>query len=364
MDRGGAEMRTLDVIRGLDRSRFQFDFATLSGLPGSLDEEARALGATIHPCRFGPGFIGRFRKILRQGHYDVVHSHVHHSSGLVLRLAASEEVPVRIAHFRNTRDRHPDGPQRKLQRLLMKHWLDQCATQILAVCDGAMRAAWSPEWESDPRCRVIYNGIDPALFANAPAGAREELGIAPDAPLFVHIGSLNQSKNHRRLLEIFAAVLVRRPDARLLIIGRDIDGMEKCVRRWARELGVEGSTLILGERTDVPRLLQAADIELFPSLWEGLPGAVLEACAAGVPVLGSDIPGMREIARHLASVRLLSLAALNEEWASAALELLREYPRATRSRTTSAFAESPFVLSRAVAQNLALLERASASARA
>jgi glycosyltransferase involved in cell wall biosynthesis len=122
--------------------------------------------------------------------------------------------------------------------------------------------------------------------------------------------------------------------------------------------------LILGERTDVPRLLQAADIELFPSLWEGLPGAVLEACAAGVPVLGSDIPGMREIARHLASVRLLSLAALNEEWASAALELLREYPRATRSRTTSAFAESPFVLSRAVAQNLALIERASASARA
>jgi hypothetical protein len=93
MDRGGAEMRTLDVMRRADRGRFRLHFCALSGRRGELDEEIRSLGGEVHLLPLSASFPWKFRRLLREGRFDVVHSHVHYPSGYLLRLAAKEGTP-------------------------------------------------------------------------------------------------------------------------------------------------------------------------------------------------------------------------------------------------------------------------------
>jgi glycosyltransferase involved in cell wall biosynthesis len=325
LKRGGMEIRTVELLRHVDRGRFEVDFCSLSATPAELDAEARSLGAKVHLVPLGLGFARRFRTLLRDGRYDVVHSHLHQLSGLMLRLAAKEGVPVRVAHYRSaTLDFRKDNPLRRAQRALLRRWIARYATDVLGVSEGALGLSWRPDWRNDPRCRVIYNGIDTAPYALPAdrAGVRAEFSIAHSAPLVTHVGRMVPPKNHPKLLEVFADVLKDVPDAYLLIAGRPQPDVERAVRERAAALGIADRVRLAGERADVPRLLKASDLLLFPSLHEGLPGAVLEARAAGVPVLASDLPSLREIASHLPGVHLLPLSAPPLEWQKKAAELL------------------------------------------
>jgi glycosyltransferase involved in cell wall biosynthesis len=324
MLRGGAELRTLDVMRHLSPSVYRLEFLSLSGLPGTLDGEIEALGGRVHLCPLGPRFPWAFSGLLRAHQFDVVHSHVHYFSGYLLRLAARAGVPTRIAHFRSTSDDHQTNLRRRLQRAIMRHWIDRYATHIVAVGEGAMASAWGVRWQSDPRCSIVFNGLDVAAFRRQPerARVREEFGFPADSQMWIHVGRIDWSKNHLRLLRVFATWTRRGIAGRLLVVGR---GQEGPVRRVRSEIATQGlgeNVVLAGERPDVARLLQAADIMVYPSVREGLPGAVLEACAAGLPVLGSSIAGIQEISRHFSAVRCLPLEAGDEEWAEAADELL------------------------------------------
>ncbi len=350
LDRGGAEIRTLELLRHVDRRQYRFHFCALCGRPGELAEEIRALGGAVHPMRRGLiGFPRRFRGLLLRHRFDVIYTHVLNYSGFILRLAARSEIPIRAAFFRSLHDGRRSGPLRMMYRRLMHHWIDRYATHVLAVSKGAMTAAWGPHWKSDPRCQVIYNGLEPAAFRAVEDGhsVRREFGLPRQAPLYVHVGRMRQPKNHLRLMSIFAEVSKRQPAARLLLIGQGGNGIERRVRRQIEELGMAGRVVVCGERTDVPRLLKAADALILPSLWEGLPGAVLEACAAGTPVLASDLPGVREIAARLPQVRYLPLQADDARWADTLGEM-RGGPDAVRSRREAqrSFAQSVFTIRR------------------
>jgi glycosyltransferase involved in cell wall biosynthesis len=338
MQRGGAEMRTLDLMRQVDRNRFQLEFCTLSGLPGELDVEIEALGGTIHPCRLGWGFPVAFVRLLRSGRYDVVHSHVMHSSGFILQCAALAGVPVRVAHFRNTCDGASPSFRRKIQQRAMKQALDKSATRILAVSEGAMTAAWTPRWRDDSRCSVMYNVVDIAPYQLAPdvGAVRGQFGISDDAQLVIHVGRLHPQKNHARLLSIFAELMKNRVDAHLLIVGRGEQQDSERLAEQAQQLGIGQRMTIAGERDDVPRLLQASDLMIFPSFWEGMPGVVLEACAAGTPVVASDLPGVNEIAAHFSSVHPISLNEPDAVWAEECHRLLTQKGEKTDGRTALA----------------------------
>ena len=354
MNRGGAEMRTLEVMRRLDRGRFRLHFCALSGLAGELDDEIRSLGGAVHLLSLKrPTFSMRFRRLLREQRIDAVHSHVHFSSGYFLRLAAKAGVPVRIAHFRCTDDGRGEGLRRRLQRRLMARWIDRHATDILSVSRAAMEASWGPGWAADPRCRVLYNGVDADAFA-APAeraGVRRELGLPEDSTVYVHVGRLEPVKNHLRLAAIFAELCRLDPAARLLLVGRGGNEIEAHVRARLAQSGVMDRAVFAGVRSDVPRLLKASDAMIFPSLNEGLPGAVLEACAAGTPVLASDIPAVREVADHLPGTgpRAMSLAEPDSRWAEAAAALASEGARpGARDRAAEVFSSSVFDLAQSV----------------
>jgi glycosyltransferase involved in cell wall biosynthesis len=339
-------MRTLDLLRHLDPERYEFHFLTLSDVVGTFGEEIRAAGGHVQQLSGGPfSFPRRFVALIDRLEIDALHSHVYHASGYLLRLAAKRGVPIRVAHFRSSHDGHSINPIRWLRRAVLRRWIDRYATNILAVSRTAIRSAWKPDWDGDPRCEVIYNGLEASAF-DGPAdreGVRREFGFSPDCLLAVHVGRLIRPKNHLRLVSIFQELLAQRPEARLLLVGWDIHGVGRTLRRRIEELGLADRVLLCGERSDVPRLLKAADVMIFPSLWEGLPGAVLEACAAGTPVVASDLPSIGEIADRTGGVRCLSLEEPDTNWARAiGEEVDASRGNGRRQAWRRAFARSPF----------------------
>ena len=368
MGRGGAEMRTVEIFRNIDRRRYQFHFCALSGMYGELDDEIRVLGGEVHLMRQGiGGFKRRFGDLLRREKYDVVHSHLYFQSGYFLRLAAQNGVPVRVAQFRCSQLQRCGTAARRTARWLLspfvqryasqrvlRGWIDRHATHILGSSEGVLSATWGPQWTSDPRCRVVYPGLEVPPFAAVSDGAavRQDLGLPEDAPFFIHVGRMTEAKNHLRLLSIFCELLQRSPMARLVLVSRvavtpDEMAVERVVRRRIAKLALANRIVLSGERTDVPRLLKAADVLIFPSRWEGFGGVVLEACAAGTPSVCSDLPSIREIGDCLPGIRRLSLDEPDAAWADAACALAARPPdKQSRRVALQSFTESQFTVER------------------
>lgn len=359
MHPGGAETRLLELMGQFRPEEFVVDVCALSGLEGSLDPAVRATGGQVIHLRLDAKFPLRFIQLLRRERYDVVHSHVLYASGPILALAKLAGVPIRIAHFHATEDGRQTTALRRLARESMRWSIGHYATHIIACGEGAMIGIWGTDWRADRKCSVVYDALDLTKF-EIPVDrdrVRASLGIAPSSPMFIHVGreAADDQKNHRRLLQMFAAIVARQPQARLVLAGGGTDDPAGRTRTAVRELGLEAQVLPLGVRQDVPALMSAADAMLLPSRFEGLPGVVLEACATGLPVLASDLAGVREIADRLQLVRYLSLDASDAEWAEAALALPAEATRLRlRETALDAFRPTVFYLDVAVEAHRAL----------
>jgi glycosyltransferase involved in cell wall biosynthesis len=357
MEPGGIEMRLLDLMRFLRPPEFLVDVCTLSRSSGSLDGEVRAHGGTVFPFRLGASFPGSLVRLFRQRHYDVVHSHVRFVSGVVLALAARAGVPMRIAHFHSMGYGEGSTLLRRAQRDGLLWLIDRYATDIVASGEWIMSAMWRPDWHRESRCRVVYDGVDPARFERAAdvIGVRAELGIPGSARLYVHVGNALPVKNHGRLLDIFAELRRRASCNWLLLAGAGTDDPGAPVVQGIRSRGIQDRVVALGVRHDIPTLLHTADALLLPSLSEGLPGAVLEACAIGVPVLATDLPGVRAIAARLPLVSYLPLRATDAEWADVAAALPDTATRQQlRKMAPDLFRASLFHVDRAVAAHRVL----------
>lgn len=328
MNRGGAEMRTLEVIKYQREQKIEQHFCVLTGLPGVLDDEIRSLGGKLHYLPLNVKFFVNFIRLIRQEKINVVHSHVQNFSGLILALAAWCNVPVRIAHFRNTDSDHPLTLQKRIQYKFTRMLIDRYATDILSVCVGAMEQGWKPTWRTDPRCKVIYNGFDASRysFGNVRDEVYAEFSIKSNHKLIIHVGRLDPAKNHRKLASVFFHMTQALPDIHLLIVGLGGNTLEAELRRFFKESGIESKVSFAGLRNDVPRLLSSADMMIFPSQWEGLPGALIEARLTGLPVVASNLPGVQEIADVLDNVVTVDLALDDSIWAKVCIDTLNTAP--------------------------------------
>jgi glycosyltransferase involved in cell wall biosynthesis len=282
----------MHVLRNIDRSQFQVDFCLFGSEPGLYATEIERLGSAIWRCHMSGNlwsFRRRFQYILREGKYDVVHSHVHSFSGNVLRWAKAQRVPVRIAHSHTTHDGRSDVLTRRCYRILMKSWIDRYATHGLAASRSSASALFGQNWEHDDRFCILHCAIDLHRFQELAdrETLRRELGLPTDVPVVGHVGRFSQEKNHLFLLDIAAEVQKRRPEIHFLLVG---DGpLRAATESRVRSIGLSGKVHFAGVRTDVARLMRGAmDVFLFPSLWEGLPIVLLEAQAAGLCCVVSD----------------------------------------------------------------------------
>lgn len=347
---GGVETWLLHLLRRLDRQRFQFDFCLLSGERGEYASEMEALGSRLIPCRLGQNplsFARRFRRVLREGRYDIVHSHVLYFSGAILRWAFAEGVRVRIAHSHTAYDGKAAAFGRSLYKRVMKRWLERYATQGVAASEAAAVQLYGPHWQTNARLRILLYGIDLEPFRTPldPAAVRGEFGIPVHSPVVGHVGRFAPMKNHRFLLQVAAEIVRRRPEIHFLLVG---DGPLRAeTEAQARSLGLQSQMHFAGIRRDVPRLLRGAmDLFLFPSLYEGLGLVLLEAQAAGLRAVVSDaVP--REAVVFPPGICYLSLSAGAAEWAAEVVRLVDE-PRLEASAALKCVSESPFAIERSV----------------
>jgi glycosyltransferase EpsF len=307
LERAGAQLRTLEHCAELrQRYPIEFDFCVLGMGPIELQEEVASLGGSFHvvPLR-SRRFFSEFSSLLRSGRYHAVNSKPKLWNGVVLWLAAREGIPVRIATFENSLgDRARAPSQSRLARRvqsstafawLMRSLIKRYATHVIGVSRNALDSVFPPSWQSGRDCGVLYYGYPLSRFEEAvdADGVRSEFGWPVDSRIIVNIGRFTPQKNHRVVLEATRLVYEQDQRVRLLLVGSG--RLRDAVDRLIDDAGLREICAITGGRTDVPRLLLASNVFFLPSLWEGLPGAAMEALAAGLPVVASDIRPILDI---------------------------------------------------------------------
>ncbi|GLZ30109.1 hypothetical protein Lesp02_22990 [Lentzea sp. NBRC 105346] len=337
LDRGGSQMIALRRCRGIPPERVHQVFVTIGAHEGMLAPEFRETGADVVRCSFSPKwtFSLRLFRLLRALRPDVIESHVDLRGGLVLAVAAAAGVRVRIARMRGDGDGQPDRPLHRLRRKLLRELMCNSATSVIGVTRAALAFADPPP--HDYRYRVEPDQVDVDRFASMRRAVRDRCA----GPVMTHIGRATPEKNRAFLLGVHAEARRFRPDVRLTLVGPG--GIEDLVSVEPRVTS-DPTVRLLGPTDHVDEVLARTDVMLLPSRREGLPNVVLEALAAGVPVLASDLPGLRELAARVQGLHLLPLAAGPQVWAERALELAGT-PDSERDLISEAIRCSPYALS-------------------
>ena len=328
MDRGGAETMVMNYYRHIDRTKVQFDFLVHRQQRGAYDDEIEALGGRIYRmCPVYPQNFARYKRDLRgffQAHseYKIIHSHMSELGYFAFREAERQGVPVRICHAHNA----PHGFDAKMFiRTYFKKRMMPYLTHLF-MC-GEESGKWLYGEKNKSRFIMLNNAIDAASYTYD-LSKREELRrqFGPADELVIgHVGRFNPQKNHPFLMDIFAALLKREPDAVLLLVGGGV-GMSK-MQEKVQKLGIAEHVHFLGVRSDVADLMQAMDVFVFPSLYEGLGIALIEAQAAGLPCVVSDTIPHEAYLTDLVDSESLSAPA--EKWAEKILAK-RAIPRTDR----------------------------------
>jgi glycosyltransferase involved in cell wall biosynthesis len=309
---GGAERFGIELARGLDRERFEPLFCAFwrhgTASEQYWQESLRAariesfFAAEVRGGAFLSRYAGGVRNIrehLRGQRLDVIHSHFQLGSiaALWLKRQLGAAACIRTAHAGKE---WGDGLGAFIGRQIFTNWVFPLSFDAEVGVSQALVATLDHRSASlimGDRALLLPNGIPLDRFGLATdeevRAARRELGLPPDALVVGNVGRLRQEKGHAILLEAAVRVVAVRPEVRFVIIG---DGESRdLLCRQAVALGLGEAVTFSGARTDVERLYRAFDLFVLPSLWEGLSTVILESMASGVPVIGTDIPGTREL---------------------------------------------------------------------
>ncbi len=331
----GAENSLLQLVAGLDRDEFE-PLVALPG-PGPLADALAGLDVpAIHAPLFRPGRTLNPFRVLSMA------SRLATAAACLVDVAAGEDVD--LIHAQNTAAMLPvSRAARRVGVPCLWHLRDLGGWPGLVrlAAPGAHAAvavshAVADRWRdylAGLDVQVVHNGIDADGFAACaqPGRLRAELGIAPDAPLFVAAGQLVPWKGHRDFLHAAARVRGEFPSATAVIAGDDLFGDHpryvRGLHRLARKLGLGEAVRFLGYRTDVPDLMADADVLVVPSDAEPFGRVALEAMALGTPVVGRRTGGLPEVVED-GVTGLLTDAPGAEGLAAAVCELLRDPERA------------------------------------
>jgi glycosyltransferase involved in cell wall biosynthesis len=337
---GGLPRVVTTLCKSLDKDRFAVSVLCLNDegpLAGELEESSVPVsilpGSPDKPDYLAFLKVARF---LRQARVELVHTHNTQpflDAGLATLLARTPT----LVHTDHGRD-FPD----KRRYMIAERVLSRFAYRVVGVSDDTSRKLVRYE-KIDPRkIATIHNGIeDESVGAAANDGAKKaEIGIPREAPV-VGVGArLIELKGLEYLLQAMPTVLQRIPDAKLVIAG--YGPLEGRLRGLARDLGVGSATHILGPRRDMAQLLRAFDVYALPSVSEGLPLILLEAMAAGCPIVATRVGGVPEAVRD-GKNGLLVAPRRADELADALIQVLTDQQKRQRfSRESRRIFESGF----------------------
>ncbi|HYV86926.1 MAG TPA: glycosyltransferase [Patescibacteria group bacterium] len=295
---GGTELSMLRLIRSMDPNAWTFRVAWLMGEPALGREIEQATGAA--PLAIGlrgkadPRALLRLRRVVRDERIDLVHTHMDLADYYGAAAARLTRGTGLVCTKENADEFRTRRTWKRPPFLLLEHLSYAAADAVIAVSHGL--ADFLARAEGLPRHKtvVIENGVDITAAAEAPPrrAARALLGLPGEAPLLGTVGRLAAQKGQRDLVRALPSIRAAVPGARLVIAG---DGpLRGELEEEARRAGVAGEVHFLGHRNDVPVILSALDLFVLPSLWEGLPLALLEAMSMSLPVVATRAVGIEE----------------------------------------------------------------------
>jgi L-malate glycosyltransferase len=290
---GGAEDLVAAVVRGLDPQRFRAAVATL-GPPGPVGQELRAQGYEVVSLGLDIKrtstwrVVAAVRRLLKSGPPDILHTHLYHPNfyGRLGSLGLGLTGVVAAVHNSYTRVKF----HRRVWNFLLSWASDRVLVGSAQVWQDVRR------YDGVPASRLLLMpyGI-PLAELDTPlsrAEARERLGLSGGGLIIGAVGRLEEQKGHVHLLAALPELRRQIPDLVVLLVGAG--RQEEALRRQVRELKLENTVQFLGTRRDLPEIFRALDIFVQPSLWEGLPLALLKAMGAGLPVVATRVSGSRE----------------------------------------------------------------------
>ena len=294
-DLGGAEVQVRDLAIAMHSRGWRTNAISMVSL-GSVFHRLPDAGVPIatlgmHRGVADPRAVWRLRTLLRQQRPRILHAHMVHANLLarLVRLVYPEPIVISTMHSQQ------QGPRWRNVAYRLTDRLGACSTAVShSALEDAVRSGIAP------RARLLYmpNGIDTKPYRQDPEvrdRARRDLGVG-DGFLWLAAGRLVDAKDYPNMIEAFARVLDRTDlTGRLLIAGDGDDDTKVRLRHQVEFAGISAAVDILGVRHDIPALMQAADGFVMSSAWEGMPMALLEAGASGLPAVVTDVGGSRDI---------------------------------------------------------------------
>lgn len=317
MEAGGTQALLMNIYRKIDRTKVQFDFLVVYKEKQFYDDEIEKMGGHVYKLSFREDLnLPKFQKDLAgffaQHHeYKIVHCHAYTIGYFCLKAAKKAGIPVRIAHSHSNAAVHDVKLPLKL---IMQKLFTIYSTDLFACSEEAGKFAFKGK-----KFGIVQNAIDSQKFI-ADANIREKIrkALRVESKFVVgHVGRMQPEKNHDFLIDVFAELKKKKPDAELILVGTG--PLDEKVKSKVVEKGLSDCVHFLGNRKDMNRIYQAMDVFVFPSFFEGLGIVAIEAQAAGVPIVCSEgLPPETDITPIY---RKLLLSDGAEKWANAALEM-------------------------------------------
>ena len=298
----------LDNYKKLDIRKYDLQITASGEYDSVLVEAFQNIGVVVRYLpsrkRLPKDYFQALVRLIKEERYSVIY--IHGSSAIMaieLLIAKRLGCGVRIAHSQNTTCDH-----KKLDKLLRPVFY-QVVTNRLACGNAAGR------WLYGNRSfTVLQNGRDPKEYrfdADTRERVRKELGLSDRTTAIGHVGNFNEQKNQTFLIDVFKQIHRKNPDTKLFLVG---DGGKRSeVMQKASMEGLSDSVVFTGSVSNVPEILQAMDVMVLPSLYEGLPLVVVEWQMAGLPCILSD--KVTKECSFTDLVSFMSLDATKEEWA-------------------------------------------------
>ena len=322
LDFGGAETFIMNVYRNIDRAKIQFDFMIHTKQKCAYEDEVIALGGKIfripaYNCFNHLKYKTAWRKFFKNNkNYKFIHGHMTSTAAIYLKIAKKHGIKT-ISHAHNTSSGNDFKAKIKdILQLPLKYTAD-----YLFACSAA-----AGKWcygKSD--FKIIFNAIDTDKFIYNKIFReikRKELGLE-NKFVIMHIGRFEIQKNHGFLTDIFREIYNKNQDAVLFLVGNG--PLREDIKIKTESAGLKNNIIFAGVRSDIPELLCAADVFLFPSLWEGLGIVLIEAQANGLRCVVSDA-----VPEEAAITNLIEFVSLNQPamyWAEKVLAYVDGYER-------------------------------------
>jgi glycosyltransferase involved in cell wall biosynthesis len=291
---GGLQQVVVNLCKTIDSEQFDVQVLCLREL-GSFVPDVERLGIPVRliPQEHGTDYLSflKVAKILREERIEVIHTHNTQPfvDGTLAALLTGVKTIVHTDHAR-------DFPDKK--RYMVAEWVvSHCAYKVVGVSEHTSHNLMHYEKISPCKIVTIPNGIDGTRFAHTldTSAKRRELSIAQTGPVIGLGVRLSEQKGITYLLKAMPDILAQVPGTTLVIAGEG--PLEHYLKTEARALGIASQVHFLGPRLDIPDLLKLFDVYVLPSNWEGLPMVLLEAMAAGCPIVATDVGGVATAVR-------------------------------------------------------------------